>query len=298
MKSKLTVVLALLLPAFAMAQELKCNVTVISPQVQNTEKRIFETLQNDIREFMNSRRWTMDQFTQDERIECSILITVSERISNDQFKATMQVQASRPAFKTAYNSTLINVNDQDFTFKYLENEPIQWQENQHLSQLSSTLAFYAYMILGYDYDSFAPKGGEPHFQKALQIVSNAQTEPERGWKAFEGSSNRYWLVENMMNPRFDRFRNIFYQYHRMGLDVMSSDINKGRNVIFEQLEPLRLLKRDQPNSFLLQVFFSSKSDEMVNIFSGAMDDQKSRAVNELSQMDPGNAQKYQRIMRN
>lgn len=297
MKLKLLVVFALLLPGLAMAQELKCNVTVISPQVQNTEKRIFETLQNDIREFMNSRRWTMDQFTQDERIECSILITVAERISNEQFRATIQVQASRPAYKTAYNSTLLNVNDQDFTFKYLENEPIQWQENQHISQLSSTLAYYAYMILGYDYDSFSPKGGEPYFQKALQIVSNAQTEPERGWKAFEGSSNRYWLVENMMNPRFDRFRNIFYQYHRMGLDVMSSDINKGRNVIFEQLEPLRLLKRDQPNSFLLQVFFSSKSDELVNIFSGAMDDQKSRAVNELSQMDPGNAQKYQRIMR-
>lgn len=298
MRSVFTAFLALSVPLTAAAQELKCTVSVISPQVQNTEKRIFETLQNDIREFINSTRWTQDQFQPDERIECSILITVAERISNEQFRASIQVQASRPAFKTSYNSVLINVNDQDFTFKYVENDPIIWQEGSHQSQLASTLAYYAYMILGFDYDSFSPKGGEPYFQKALTIVNNAQGEPEKGWKAFEGSSNRYWLVENVLNPRFDKFRSMYYQIHRMGLDVMSTDLNRGRNTIFTQLEPLRLLKRDQPNSFLLQVFFSSKADEFVNIFSGSMADQKTKAVNELTQMDPGNASKYNRILKN
>ena len=287
----------LLVATVSQAQELNCTVSVISPQVQNTEKRIFETLQKDIREFMATTRWTEDVYALEERIECSILITVTERISNDKFRATMQIQSSRPAYMTAYNSVLLNVNDQDFTFQYVENQPLQFQENQHVSNLTSVLAFYAYMIIGTDYDSFSPKGGEPYFQKALQIVNNAQNEPERGWKAFEGSKNRHWLIENMLNARYEEFRGVMYKYHREGLDMMQSDLNTGRQAITECLQPLKRIRMDQPNSYLMTVFFTAKVDELINIFKEAFPDVKTKAANDLMQMDPANANKYQAIIK-
>lgn len=277
------------------AQELNCSVSVISPQVQNFEKRVFETMQNNIREFLNSTRWTEDSYKMEERIECTILITISEVIGSDRFRGTIQVQASRPAFNTSYSSTLFNINDQDFTISYLENQQLQFQENQHISNLTSILAYYAYLVIGMDYDSFSEKGGEPYFQKCLQIVNNAQNEPERGWKAMESSKNRYWVIENLLNARFEGFRRSFYTYHRLGLDVMSSDAEGGRRAIFEILPELKRIRQDQPNSYLLQTFFTSKADELVNIFSEGMPDQKSRAAQLLMEMDPSNSNRYQKI---
>ncbi len=279
------------------AQELNCTVSVISPAIQNTEKRIFETLQNDLREFMNSTAWTSDVFAIEERIECSILITITEKISGDKFKATMQIQSSRPAYMTSYNTVMLNVNDQDFVFNYVESQPIQFQENQHINNLSSVMAFYAYMIIGSDYDSFSPKGGEPYFQKALQIVNNAQGEGERGWKAFEGTKNRYWLIENMLNARYEGFREMIYKYHRQGLDLMQSDLESGRRAITECIEPLKKLRLDQPNSYLLTVFFTAKVDEFINIFKEAFPDVKTKVANDLMQADPANANKYQTIIK-
>lgn len=281
----------------AQAQELNCTVSVISPGVQNTEKRIFETLQNNLREFMNSRRWTNDVFEIEERIECNILITVTQRLSTDRFKATMQVQSSRPAYMTTYNTIMLNVNDQDFTFQYTENQNLQFQENQHISNLTSIMAFYAYMIVGMDYDSYSPKGGEPYFQKALQIVNNAQNESERGWKAFESTKNRYWLIENMLNARYESFRGIVYKYHREGLDRMQSDLESGRRAITECIEPLKKIRLDQPNSYLLTVFFTAKVDELINIYKEAFPDVKTKVANDLMKMDPANANKYQTIVK-
>lgn len=279
------------------AQELKCQISVVAPQVQNTEKRIFQTLQKDIREFMNARQWTDDVFSEDERIECNFLINVTERISNDRYKATIQVQSSRPAYKTGYNTIMLNVQDNNVEFSYLENDPLVFQPNQHQNNLTSILAFYAYMVLGYDYESFGSRGGEPHFQKALQVVNNAQNAPDKGWKAFEGTTNRYWLVENTLNPRLSKFRDVVYRYHREGIDVMQSDINRGREAITLCVEDLKRLRRDQPNSYLLQTFFSAKSDELVNIYSQAFPDIKNRVAADLKEMDPGNALKYEAITR-
>jgi hypothetical protein len=279
----------------APAQELNCTVSVISPQVQNTEKRIFETLQNDIRQFLNSTSWTNDSYKLEERIACSILITVTERISSDKFKASIQVQVSRPIFNTSYSSVLMNVNDQDFTFNYVESQQLQFQENQHISNLTSVLAYYAYMIIGMDYDSFSEKGGEPYFQKAFQIVNNAQNEAERGWKSADGSKNRYWLVENLLNARFDNFRKVLYRYHRLGLDLMQADIESGRRAIFESLPDLKKIRQSEPNSYLLQSFFTAKADEFVNIFSQGLPDTKNKASQLLMEMDPSNSNKYQKI---
>jgi len=295
--TRLFTIFLLLFSIVAQAQELNCTVAVISPAIQNTEKRIFETLQNDLREFMNSTAWTSDVFAVEERIECNILITITEKISGDKFKATMQVQSSRPAYMTSYNTVLLNVNDQDFVFNYVESQPIQFQENQHINNLSSVMAFYAYMIIGADYDSFSPKGGEPYFQKALQIVNNAQVESERGWKAFESTKNRYWLIENMLNARYEGFREMVYKYHRQGLDVMQSDLESGRKAITECIEPLKKLRLDQPNSYLLTVFFTAKVDEFINIFKEAFPDVKTKVANDLMQADPANANKYQAIVK-
>ncbi len=290
-------ILLLVITTVSQAQELNCTVSVISPAIQNTEKRIFETLQNDLREFMNSTAWTSDAFAIEERIECSILITITEKISGDKFKATMQIQSSRPAYMTSYNTVLLNVNDQDFVFNYVESQPIQFQENQHINNLSSVMAFYAYMIIGADYDSFSSKGGEPYFQKALQIVNNAQGESERGWKAFESTKNRYWLIENMLNARYEGFREMSYKYHRQGLDLMQSDLESGRKAITECIEPLKKLRLDQPNSYLLTVFFTAKVDELINIFKEAFPDVKTKVANDLMQADPANANKYQAIVK-
>ncbi|MDP6908303.1 MAG: DUF4835 family protein [Flavobacteriales bacterium] len=287
----------LLITVGAQAQELNCTVTISSPTVQNTEKRIFETLQKDIRQFMNSTKWTNDVIALEERIECSIRINVGEKIGSDKFKATMQVQSSRPTYMTSYNTVMLNVNDRDFTFTYVESQPILFQENQHIDNLSSVLAFYAYMIIGADYDSFSLKGGEPYFQKAQQIVNNAQNEPERGWKAFDGTKNRYWLIENMLNARYDEFRGVVYKYHREGLDIMQSDINTGRAAITDCLKPLKKIRMDQPNSYLMTVFFTAKVDELINIFKEAFPDVKTKAANDLMQMDPANANKYQAIVK-
>ncbi|MBL4587244.1 MAG: DUF4835 family protein [Flavobacteriales bacterium] len=279
------------------AQELNCTVTVVSPSVQNTEKRIFQTLQKDIREFMNSTKWTTDVFALEERIECSIRITVSEKIGTDKYKATLQIQSSRPTYMTSYNTVLMNVNDKDFTFTYLESQPLRFQENQHIDNLTSILAFYAYMVIGSDYDSFSLKGGDPYFQKAQQIVSNAQNEPERGWRAFDGTKNRYWLIENMLNARYDEFRGVVYKYHREGLDVMQSDVNTGRQAITDCIKPLKKIRLDQPNSYLMTVFFTSKVDELINIFKEAFPDVKTKVANDLMKMDPANANKYQAIIK-
>jgi len=295
--TRIFIAILLLAATVVNGQELNCNISVISPQVQNTEKRIFETLQKDIREFINGTKWTDDVFAVEERIECSILITVSERISNSKFKATMQIQSSRPAYMTAYNSVVLNVNDQDFVFEYNEGQTLQWQENQHIGNLTSVLAFYAYMIIGMDYDTFSPKGGEQYFQKALQIVNNAQNEPEKGWRAFESSKNRYWLIENTLNARYEDFRGLLYKYHREGLDMMQSDINTGRQAIFDCLPGLKKIRLDQPNSYLLTVFFTAKVDELINVFSQSFPDMKTKAANDLMQMDPANANKYQAIIK-
>jgi hypothetical protein len=291
----LLLMLCLMAYFIAPAQELNCTVSVISPQVQNTEKRIFETLQNDIRQFLNSTSWTNDSYKLEERIACSILITVTERISSDKFKASIQVQVSRPIFNTSYSSVLMNVNDQDFTFNYVESQQLQFQENQHISNLTSVLAYYAYMIIGMDYDSFSEKGGEPYFQKAFQIVNNAQNEAERGWKSADGSKNRYWLVENLLNARFDNFRKVLYRYHRLGLDMMQADIESGRRTIFESLPDLKKIRQSEPNSYLLQSFFTAKADEFVNIFSQGLPDTKNKASQLLMEMDPSNSNKYQKI---
>lgn len=277
------------------AQELNCTVQINSQQVQQSDRRIFETLQKALFEFVNNTKWTNEQYQLTERIECSIFINITSR-DNDDFKATIQVQSRRPAYKTSYNSTMLNTNDQDFDFKYIEFQPLQFSESTMLSNLTSVIAFYCYMIIAVDNESFAPNGGEVYFQKAMAVVNNAQGAVEKGWKQFESTSNRYWFIENFLNPRFKLMRECYYKYHRLGMDVMTADIESGRAAITECLQNIKKVNQDQPNSFLLRIWFNAKADELVNVYSSAFPDVKAKAVALLSEVDPGNVTKYKKIL--
>jgi hypothetical protein len=275
------------------AQELNCTVKVESAQIQSSDKKIFETLETSIFEFMNNRRWTNDQYLNQERIECNILINITERISNDEFKATLQVQSRRPVYKSSYNSTVFNFLDNDFSFRYLEFQQLEFIDNAFTTNLTSVLAFYANIIIGLDYDTFSPDGGSPYFLRAQNIVNNAQNAPEKGWKAFEGTRNRYWLTENLMSPIFRPQRECMYKYHRGGLDIMSDNKENGRAAVTEAIELLRKVHSERPGAFLMQLFFNAKTDEIISIYSQAFPDEKNRIINTLTVIDPSNGSKYQ-----
>lgn len=297
---KKLIVIAVALMAFMKmnAQELNCQVQVVSPQIQGTtEKRIFENLQKAVFEFMNNTKWTTDIYSFEERINCSMFINITEKISTDEYKATVQIQSTRAVFKSSYNTVLFNHNDADFNFRYIEFQPMDFSINQHMSNLTSVLAYYAYIILAMDYDSFSLKGGTPWWQKAQTIVANAQNAPEKGWKSSESTKNRYWLVENMLQPLFEPMRVCMYKYHRLGFDVMYQDVAAGRAVVLEALQGLEAIHNQRPLSFPLQIFFNAKSDEIVKLFTGGLQEEKSKVVPLLQKIDPGHGIVYQNINR-
>jgi hypothetical protein len=287
--------LSLLTGNLIVAQELNCTVKVLSPAIQGTERSVFETLETAIKEFMNNTRWTNDNFKQDEKIECNLTINVTKRNSVDEFEANIIVQSRRPVYKSSYNTNLINYQDNDFTFKYTPFQPFEFNENTFINNLTSTLGYYAYIFIGLDYDTFSPEGGTPYYQKAQTIVNNAQNAPDKGWKAFEGSKNRYWLAENLANANFKGVRSCLYNYHRNGLDMMTNDVEMARKNIADALDGLMKVHNLQMGSFLMQVFFLAKADEVVNIFSVAPPDVKSKLVPLLNTIDPGNVTKYEKL---
>jgi hypothetical protein len=278
------------------AQELNCQVAVLTPKIQASDKTIYEKLQKDLRDFLNTRKWTDDDFLNQERIECSMTITIDERVSTDDFKANIQIQSRRPVYKSSYNSPMFNHQDNDFTFRYVQDQTIEFDESNINSNLTAVLAYYAYIIIGLDYDSYSPEGGAPYFTKAKTIVNNAQNLPDAGWRAFEGkSNNRYWLVENVQNVSFKPLRNFIYVYHRLGFDKFSDNIIDARAAITDALPNLRRVYEDRPNSFLMKAFFDAKADEIINLFSQATSDEKNRALQVLTLVDPANILKYQNM---
>jgi hypothetical protein len=277
------------------AQELNCRVQVIAPQIANVESSIFESMEENIQEFMNGRRWTNDQILFEERIECSFQITISEAPTPTAFKGTIQVQSSRPVYNSDYNTTMLLVNDSDFDISWDGSSNIQFSIDQYRDNLSSVLAYYAFMILGMDYDSMGLESGTQHYLKAQTIVANAQNSGPSGWKASQGQQNRYWLVENMLSQTFRPVRNCLYYYHRMGLDQLFDDVERGRLAMADALIEMRQTHRIRPSSYNLQLFFLAKSDEILKVFGPAPEAEKTRLLPVLKQMDPGNISKYDSI---
>jgi hypothetical protein len=295
-KNILLIFILIASPVLVLAQELNCTVTVLTPQIQSSDKKIYTTLQTAIYEFMNNTRWTNDQFNMQERIECSMQINITDRVSNDEFKGSIQVQFRRPVYKTSYYSPMMTINDENFQFRYIEYQTIEFRETGTNLNLPAVLAFYAYMIIGIDYDSFSPMGGSPFLQKAQNIVANQQNSPEKGWRAFESTRNRYWIAENLNNPIFKPIRDLMYNYHRKGLDIMTEKPEDAIAAITESIEGLRALHNDKPGSYLMQSLLFTKSDEIVNIYSSAFPEVKTRVVNVLNEIDPANGSKYQTIL--
>lgn len=282
-----------------LSQELNCQVSIVSQQVQGTvERQIFDQMQKIVFEFMNNTKWTKDLYTQQERIDCSILINVTQKMSSDEYLGTIQIQSRRPVFKSSYYSPLFNYIDENFQFKFQQFSQLEFNLNTFQNNLTSILSFYAYVIIALDYDSYSPLGGTEYWQKAQTIVNNAQTTSEKGWKSSEGTRNRYWLVENQLQPVFQGIRDCCYKYHREGLDIMSEKVDLGRENVLKSIDLLIPVYTNRPASFNMQLFFNAKGTEVVNIFSQALPDEKSKVVEKLMQIDPANTTKYLKIQGN
>jgi hypothetical protein len=288
-----------LIPGKGFSQELNCNVQISAQKIQGSNREVFENMQRDIYEFMNNTVWTNHVFTYSERIECNILINLTDQLSADEFTGTIQVQLKRPVFNTTYNSTVLNFIDNSFRFRYVEFQPLEFDPTTYRSNLISVLAYYTYMILGFDNDTFSPEGGTEYFQMAEKIVTNAQNAPEAGWKPYDGSRNRnrYWLVKNALDKEYEGVRQFLYEYYINGLDKMESKISEARNSIVESLRLVQDVYRRKPDPFMyiIQVLMEAKTDEIVNIFTESFPEEKSRVVQILTEIDPSNKTKYAKI---
>ncbi len=282
------------------AQELQVRVTINASAINSTvDKKIFVTLQNQLNNFLNSRKWTNDNFKQNEKITCSFLLTLQSIVEPNVYKASLIVQAGRPVHSSTYQSPLINYQDQDFTFKYVEYQPIDFNDNQVqgidplIGNLSATFAYYAYTILGLNYDTFSPKGGDPYFQKALNIINNApESSSITGWKLFDGLRNRYWLNENLVNNKYNVIHDIFYSYYRSGLDSLVASDTKARENVLKTLTRLQTFDKENSNTAIVQLFMQSKTIELIGIFKNTTPEIKAKALDILTNLDVSGAQRY------
>ncbi|HCA82313.1 MAG TPA: DUF4835 domain-containing protein [Flavobacteriales bacterium] len=289
--------LIMIFPAVLTAQELQSRVQIISPSLQTSaaDKLLFEQLQQQLTEFMNNTRWTTENFKDEEKIDCNILMNISEMPSAEDFGGTIQITSSRPVFNTNYKTTLFNYIDDNFKFKYQRGTPLIFSIDQHRNNLTSILAFYAYFIIALDYDSFSLEGGTRYFTKAQQVVNNAQSAAEPGWKASENDLNRYWLVDNALQGVFKPLRQAFYKYHRTGFDRIYDNVAEGRKDVIASLELIQGVAKQRPANINVRLFFAAKVDEIINLFSEAPAEEKLKVYNLCRSMDAGNLTKYQKL---
>jgi hypothetical protein len=281
------------------AQELRCRVSIDARQAQISDKQVFRDLEKAITDFMNNRRWTNDKFAPEERIDCSLLITITRSPSIGFYEGTAQVQALRPVYGTNYNSYLINYIDREWQIQYNQSQPLDiFNENVYNNNLTSILAFYAYLILGLDYDSFSKLGGSPYFQTAFNIANTAQQgiqNGERGWSAFEDQRNRYWLIENLMNQQMLALRENTYIYHRQVMDGFVKNPDEARSKVLEILQRMRQVNQLRPAAILTNTFFDTKADEIINLLQQGDPRVRQQAYNLLIEMDPTNTDRYKRL---
>jgi len=274
------------------AQELKCRVVVDWKQTNVSDPSVFEDMETDMAEFLNSRRWTNDEFQLDERIVCNFLLTITSVPSTGVYEATVQIISARPIYGTEYESILFNYADREWTFSYVPSRPIQFSENSFVDNLSSLLSFYAYIIVGMDYDSFSEYGGEEHFQQAFRVVNNAQQSNYPGWQQLGNNRNRYWLIENLQNPSLKPIRSALYSYHRLGMDIFKDKPDDARNVIAEALQGVQSANRSRPRSILTISFMDAKSKELANIYSEGSPTVRKKVYSILTAIDPSKAEVF------
>ena len=282
------------------AQELKCKVTINSDKIEGTNKSVYETLRQAIMDYMNNNRWTNMTFAESEKIESSMMIIVNS-VSDNVYNCEMQLQAKRPVYNTTYSTPLLNFADKNFVFSYQEFDRIEYQQNLFTTNLTAMLAYYVYLIIGYDCDSYQRLGGTPYFQACEDIVSTCQSASmdaleQKGWKAFDSNRNRYALINNLMDEAFKKYREYYYTYHRQGLDMMASNVANARATIAEGLPVLRDANRARPATYVVNVFVDAKADELTNIFMKGTDKEKKSVYEILMDIDPTRNNLYEKII--
>jgi hypothetical protein len=300
LKQILLILTVAVLPFMIQAQELNARVSINAGRVSSqTDKKVFSTLQNTITTFLNNRKWTNETFQANEKINCNFLLNILEAQPGNIYKATLTVQAARPVFNTNYETPLINFQDDGVTFRYVEFQPFEFNDNRVsgsdplVSNLSAVFGYYVYMILGLDFNSFALRGGDPYFQKAQNIVNNAPEGRDiTGWKAFDGLRNRYWLVENLVNNRYNTVHDAMYSYYRLGMDNMYENETEGRTAILNTLSLLNSLNNDIGNTMIIPFFLQGKSQELIKVFKKATPDEKQKAREILQKIDIANSNTY------
>jgi hypothetical protein len=294
-----------LFPIGGMAQELLAKVTVIASRVNTTvDKRIFITLQTQLNNLMNTRKWTNDVFQQNEKLECSFILNIESIVEPNVYKATLTVQAARPVYNSSYQCALVNFLDAEVTFKYQEFQPVEFNESRIqgndpvAANLTAIFAYYAYMIIGLDYDSFSPKGGEAFFRKAQNIINNA---PEgkglSGWRVFDGLRNRYWLNENLINNRYNIVHDVIYSYYRAGMDKWYDNEEEARKNVMQSLIQLQAFNKENANTMILQFFMQGKMQELIALFKKGTPEERSRAIQVLSELDIINGPAYKQQLK-
>lgn len=281
--------------------QLRARVSVLSNRVgTNVDKKTFQTLQTALNDFVNNRKWSTDNFNTNEKIDCSFLLNLESTGDANVYKASLTVQSARPVFNSAYLSPMINYQDNDIIFKYIEFQQLDFNESRVsgtdalVSNLTAVFAYWIDMILGFDYDSFSQRGGNIYFQKAQNIVNNAPEDRTiSGWKAFDGTRSRYWLAENLLNSKYNIIHDAIYDYYRLGLDNLYDQEVKARSQVLNVLSMLNTFNADNPNTMILQFFFQAKSQELISIFSKSSPTEKSKALNYLTRLDVSSASKYQ-----
>lgn len=289
--------LLILVPVVAYTQELNFKVTVNADQIQTTDRAVFRDMERAFANFLNSRKWTQDSYKNYERINCGIFLNISKMPSIGNFVASAQITAARPVYGGNYETVLLNFADREFEFEYIESLPLEYNDNAYITNLTSMLAFYAYMVLGFDYDSFAEMGGNPYFQKALQVVNNAQPSNRPGWEALGGNRSRYALLENVNNPQMTELRKNSYKYHRLALDKYSKNPDEARTIILDVLRNLKKVWTINPSSIFVVTFFDAKATELVSVFSEGNLTVRREAYDILTSVDP-KRNIYQKIISN
>jgi hypothetical protein len=282
------------------AQELQARFTVVANRVSNqVDKKTFQTLQTALTNFVNNRKWTADVYQPQEKIRCNFLLTIEQELGNNQYKGSLTVQAARPTYNTSYLSPIINFLDNEVTFKYVEFQPIEFNENRvqgsdaSIANLPAVIAFYANLIIGMDYASFSLRGGDPYFQKAQNIVNNAPEGGQiSGWKPFDGLRNRFKLIEGLVDNRFALMHDAIYSYYRTGMDNFFEKEKEARVGVLNALNYLNTINRENPNSMIIQFFFQGKSNELLKVFSKADGDIKTQARDLLVKLDVTNTNVY------
>jgi len=307
MKNKISVFILFCLGSLSVsAQELNCKVIVMAEQITGIEQKVFKTMESDATTFINTRKWGNDAFENKEKIECIFTIILNKQIEGVEggFMGRLSLQASRPVYNTTYTTSLVNYTDKDFAIKYIQFQPFDFNDNRVtgneplVSNLSAMLAYYCYIILGLDYDSFALKGGTDFFNKALNIVNNApENKAITGWKATESQRNRYWLTDQLLNTRFVSMRDVFYKYHRMGIDQLVSEPEAARNTLNSLFPIMQTVNNENPSSMLMQFFINTKSEEIRNFLVATSMADKQKIIPLLSQIDVANAAKYAELLK-